>query len=114
MPCADCNFYQPIQSQMYLPANRPFGECRRVAPSVIGTPDSRDRQTLAMFPVVNDSDWCGEFVPWPAPLGQRAEDECNAAFDAASQQDASGAAVADNSQQRRDRYSIRNTPSVIN
>ena len=93
MNCTDCNFYQPIRTAVRLPVNGHFGECRRSPPRVVDAPSSRHAQTLAVFPVVSETDWCGEFVSWPAPLGSRAEDEANAAFDAATDDDATDGVV---------------------
>lgn len=48
----------------------------------------------AVFPIVIACDWCGEFQPRAATLPACCSDEANAAFDAASQHDATDGLVA--------------------
>lgn len=87
--CQDCNFFTPNQwSNRDAVAD---GECRRHPPVASLTRDGK--RQFAKFPSVANEDWCGEFVEWPAPLGERATNQANAAFDAASQQDATDANV---------------------
>ena len=88
--CQNCNFFLPNQwSRRDSVAD---GECRR-HPPVASSLRGGQRQ-LAKFPSVADDDWCGEFVEWPAPLGQCREDDANAAFDAAAHDDATRGPVA--------------------
>ncbi|WP_442511621.1 hypothetical protein SH528x_003303 [Novipirellula sp. SH528] len=94
MTCDECNFYQPVSTTMCLPRSQRFGECRRKPPRVVDAPSHREHQTLAVFPVVSENDWCGEFVEWPAPLGQRATHVANAALDAAALEDATHGPLA--------------------
>lgn len=54
--CEMCKFFEP---------NEPSdGECRRHAPAVV-TQDINDKisRRLAVWPVVEIVDWCGEFEP---------------------------------------------------
>ncbi|XZE56681.1 hypothetical protein SH139x_002806 [Planctomycetaceae bacterium SH139] len=88
MNCSECNFYQAIRSTSCLPLSQRFGECRLHPPRVVATSNPREHKTLAAFPIVSEHDWCGEFVAWPAPLGERATNQANAAFDAAAHDDA--------------------------
>lgn len=94
MPCSECNFFQPVTTPVCLPRIQRFGECRRHPPKNVNAPIHRENQTQAMFPVVHEDDWCGEFVEWPAPLGERATRQANAAFNAAAHDDATGGPVA--------------------
>ena len=78
MPCSECNFFQPVTAPVCLPRSQRFGECRRHPPKNVGAPLHRENQTHAVFPIVSEDDWCGEFVSTPgkklvAPsvLGQR-------------------------------------------
>ncbi len=69
-----------------------FGECHRYPPTPIpGSPDRSLR--LAKFPRVADDTWCGEFQSRRGlartELPHERTTEANAAFDAASQQNAS-------------------------
>jgi hypothetical protein len=91
MSCLECNFYQPVAALVCLPRNERFGECRRHPPKSVGAPLHREDRTRAMFPIVSEDDWCGEFVEWPSHLGQGATNRAHAAFDAASHHDATGA-----------------------
>ena len=65
--CVNCIFYEAIAAVQGL-----SGECRRYPP--------RPMTRNSVFPVVNDNDYCGEFVPRaagqevqeaPAPEPQR-------------------------------------------
>ncbi|MCA9214267.1 MAG: hypothetical protein KDB27_14445 [Planctomycetales bacterium] len=94
MPCSECNFFQPVTAPVCLPRSQRFGECRRHPPKNVGTPLHRENQTHAVFPIVSEDDWCGEFVEWPAPLGERATNQANAAFAAAAHDDATRGPVA--------------------
>ena len=94
MPCSECNFFQPVTTPVCLPRSQRFGECRRHPPKNVGAPLHRENQTHAVFPIVSEDDWCGEFVEWPAPLGERATDQANTAFDAAAHDDATRGPVA--------------------
>lgn len=51
-------------------------------------------QLPGLFPIAKASDWCGEFAPRTARVAIRRDDEANAAFISASQQDATDANVA--------------------
>lgn len=62
MACSECCFYQSVSAAWYLPQDPQFGECRRLPPRV-GSQRFRDQPTIAVFPVVHDSSWCGEFKP---------------------------------------------------
>ncbi len=90
MTCDECNFYQPVSHNdvLCLASQR----IRRVSASATARSSmhraQREHQTLAVFPVVSENDWCGEFVEWPARSAQRATHEANAAFDAAAHEDA--------------------------
>lgn len=87
MNCSECNFFQPVAGLTCVPLNQRFGECRRHPPKNVGTPLHRKDQTRAMFPVVREDDWCGEFVQWPAPLGH--QDRVCAAQESQSDEQAS-------------------------
>lgn len=88
--CQDCNFFLPNQwSRRDAIAD---GECRCHPPVV--TPTRGGQRQLAKFPSVSTDDWCGEFVKWPAPLGQGREEEANRPVDATSHDDATRGPVA--------------------
>lgn len=91
--CWECRFFEP-QDGVDLSAPPEdeclAGDCRRLQPVV--DHDQRDANAnWAVFPLVMACDWCGEFVPRTAPLGQVGVDEANVEFDAASQEDATDA-----------------------
>ncbi len=102
MPCSECNFYQPVTAPVCLPRSQRFGECRRHPPKNVGTPLHRENQTHAVFPIVSEDDWCGEFVEWPAPLGQERDDEANTKLQLESPQDATEANLGANDRECQD------------
>ena len=52
--CAICRFWEPLEDNGFQ------GQCRRHAPE----PQVTDSvHVLAVWPVTNAQDWCGEFVP---------------------------------------------------
>jgi hypothetical protein len=52
--CAVCGFWEPLED------NRFQGQCRRRAPKPQVT---ESVHVLAVWPVTNARDWCGEFAP---------------------------------------------------
>ena len=69
------------------------GDCRR-HPPIIDHARRDAEANWAEFPMVMACDWCGEFAPRAALLGQSRVDQPNDAFDVASQQHGVGSAVS--------------------
>ncbi|XZE55788.1 hypothetical protein SH139x_001814 [Planctomycetaceae bacterium SH139] len=95
--CWDCRFFD---TSSHLDREQPpeeecqQGECRRHPPVI--DPDNREASVnYAEFPIVIACDWCGEFAPRGGMPAHARDIEANAAFDAASHEDATNAAVCD-------------------
>jgi len=55
--CEGCKFFSPSESI------EEYGDCRRNAPPVyLPPPDVNPGPTFASWPVVHESDWCGEWA----------------------------------------------------
>jgi hypothetical protein len=91
--CWECRFFAPpvgVDRDVQPTDDCAAGDCRRHPPVI--DHDHRDASAnWAVFPLVMACDWCGEFDPRRAPLAHTRDDEASAAFDAASQDDATDA-----------------------
>lgn len=91
--CWECRYFEPsVGVDRSVPPSDECsaGACRR-HPPVIDHHQRDASANWAVFPFVMACDWCGEFAPRSATSPHRRDDEANAAFDAASQQDATDA-----------------------
>lgn len=94
--CWDCRFFD---TSLLLNRDQPpeeeceQGECRRYPP-VIDLANREASVNYALYPIVIACDWCGEFRPRAARVGQCREDDANSAFDAAAHDDATRGPVA--------------------
>lgn len=95
MTCDECHFFRLMAPWLrsHLPGGERFGECRRNPPVLSHWTDQRPDRVPAVFPTVKASYWCGEFAPCFVQVDVSRHDEANAAFDAASQEDATVANV---------------------
>ena len=94
--CWDCRFFEPpigVDRDQPPAEECQRGECTRLPP-VIDHGNRNADVNYAVFPIVIACDWCGEFRPRAARVGQRCEGEANAAFDAAADDDATHGPVA--------------------
>ena len=91
--CWQCRYFEPqvgVDGDLPPADECSAGDCRRHPPVI--DHDQRDASAnWAVFPLVMACDWCGAFAPRSATSPHRRDDEANAAFDAASQQDATDA-----------------------
>ena len=89
--CSLCRFYHQIKPGS--PRSLGNGECRYRPPVVPTGSHDRFHADFAIFPVVLENDWCGEFGPRVAQVAVSLVDQANTAFDTASQEDATVANV---------------------
>ena len=89
--CSSCRFFE--RRTFRTRATIGGGECRRRPPSVSTRLQGDECSEFGVFPGVMENDWCGEFAPQTATMPPRREDQANAAFDAASHEDATDADV---------------------
>jgi hypothetical protein len=68
--CANCSHFDPTQKQDF--ANFDLGFCRRHAPRV-GVP-----KVNCDWPIVQETDWCGEFCPTPDAISRAVEANASA------------------------------------
>lgn len=94
MVCNDCIFFQPVRVPMSRPEDNYLGECRRHPPRNAKSRNGRHVFDLALFPLVDNTDWCGEFASRTERERQRRNDKANAAFDSAAHDDATRDPVA--------------------
>lgn len=80
--CDECRYFEPTFNHQRRLTDR--GECRRRPPAMVGV-TSETFIADGHFPIIHDSDWCGEFAP-------ERDADANAAFDAAAREDAADAA----------------------
>jgi hypothetical protein len=90
--CSSCHFYRVLTQSTNHSLGT--GECRRRPPISPPGSDNRFHPDVAIFPMVLETDWCGEFTTCTDALPSCCVDQANAAFDAASQHDPSETAAA--------------------
>lgn len=91
--CSSCRFFErrTFTTRITIGGR----ECRRRPPVPPFNSQDQDYPDFGVFPSVMEDDWCGEFAPRRNTPAHRRDIEANAAFDAASHEDATDAAVCD-------------------
>lgn len=65
--CGLCAFYHQgiTNTEAHAPCNHGTGECRANPPKVACRNDGELIRGMGIWPVVDEGDWCGAFIPLP-------------------------------------------------